>query len=86
MRYMGFPLKFIIPTVRQCKRAFAPWFALREIRAVGLAIPPSYMESWASQHPTLFHALTRVDRAFRNLPGCRVLGDHVLLAFTRCDV
>jgi ubiquinone/menaquinone biosynthesis C-methylase UbiE len=74
------------PTLRQLKRIFSPWFALREVRAVGLAIPPSYLESWVSRHENLFRALVRIDRLLRSLPEFRVLGDHVLLTFQRCDV
>ena len=74
------------PTLRQLKRIFSPWFALREVRAVGLAIPPSYVESLVSRHQVLFRALVRIDRLFRGLPVCRTLGDHVLLTFQRYDV
>jgi SAM-dependent methyltransferase len=82
----GIPVEVRYPTVSQIKRTLSPWFALQEVCAVGLAIPPSYMESWVSRHPFLFRSLLRIDHALRALPGCRILGDHVLLAFTRCDV
>ena len=74
------------PTVGDLKRSFSPWFQLQEIRAVGLVIPPSYLEPWVSRHEFLFHTLIRIDRLLRTLPGLRSLGDHVLLTFKRCDL
>lgn len=74
------------PTLRQLKRIFSPWFALQDVRAVGLAIPPSYLEAWVSRHQVLFRALVRLDRVLHRLPWFRTLGDHVLLTFQRCDV
>ncbi len=82
----GVPVEVHYPSVRELERSFSPWFALQEIRAVGLAIPPSYLESWASRHAFLLGAMVRIDRLLRSLPGFRVLGDHVLLTFKRCDV
>ncbi len=74
------------PTVHELKRTFSPWFTLREARAVGLTIPPSYLEAWASRHPSCFRFLVRLDKLIRALPGLRVLGDHVLLTFQRCEI
>jgi hypothetical protein len=73
------------PTVRQMKQLFAPWFQLRYCTAVGFAIPPSYMEEWSRQHRHLFQTLLRVDDVLRSWPLLRAGGDHVLLAFQRCD-
>ena len=81
----GVDLEVHYPTVRQMKHYFAPWFELRSITAIGIGIPPSYMESWATKHSSLFRLLLRLDKLTRSLPGMRVLGDHVLLAFRRCD-
>jgi 2-polyprenyl-3-methyl-5-hydroxy-6-metoxy-1,4-benzoquinol methylase len=72
------------PTMRQLSRAFAPWFQLEQIVGIGTAIPPSYAENWASEHPGLFNTLKRIDRRIHTLPLARVLGDHVLLRFRRC--
>lgn len=71
-------------TIRELKRVFAPCFQLRSVTAVGLAVPPSYMEPWCTRHPRIFGTLVRIDRALRNVPLLRTLGDHVLLEFERC--
>ena len=67
------------PTLLQVRRAFSPGFRLTSVSAVGLAVPPSYLEAWSAHHPRLFAALERFDRILRNVPGLRVLGDHMLL-------
>lgn len=72
------------PTVRQIARAFAPWFALEDVVGVGVAIPPSYAESWAQQHARLFGVLARLEPSVSRLPLLRVTGDHYLLRFRRC--
>jgi 2-polyprenyl-3-methyl-5-hydroxy-6-metoxy-1,4-benzoquinol methylase len=74
------------PTVSELQSIFSPWFALRSSTAVGLAIPPSYMEAWCRRHPRLFEVLVQMDEAGRSLPVVRGLGDHVLLAFQRCEL
>jgi ubiquinone/menaquinone biosynthesis C-methylase UbiE len=71
------------PTVSQVRRAFAPWFRLNLIRAVGLCVPPSYLEYWAAAHQQMIGKLSAADRMLAPLPILRTLGDHVLLRFER---
>lgn len=71
------------PTIRRMRQVFSPWFRLRSIRAVGLFVPPSYVESWARKHPHVLAALQAMDRLFAAWPLLRGVGDHVLLEFTR---
>ena len=74
---LRFPVYY--PTLLQLRRALSPGFRLRSVRAVGLAVPPSYLEAWSARHPRLFAALERLDRTLRNICGLRILGDHMLL-------
>jgi len=74
------------PTVSQLRRFFAPHFKLRELRGIGVAIPPSYLEAWAVRHPHLLRTLCAVERFLSPLPFFRVTGDHVLLCFERVQV
>jgi hypothetical protein len=67
----------------QC--AFAPWFELEHRHAIGLFVPPSYVESWAKRHRAMIGYLEKMDAAFADFPVLRDLGDHVLLEFTRCN-
>jgi SAM-dependent methyltransferase len=70
-------------TLRQVRDAFHPWFALRSVQAVGLFVPPSYLEPWAQSHPRLVGFLARMDRIVARWPALRGTGDHVLLEFVR---
>lgn len=67
------------PTVTQVRLSFAPWFRLDLVRAIGLCVPPSYLEHWAARHSGLISYLASADRVLGRLPGLRALGDHVLL-------
>jgi hypothetical protein len=71
------------PTIRQMQRAFSPGFRLRSIRAVGLFVPPSYVESWARTHKRILKVLERFDRVLGGWLLLRTVGDHVLLEFQR---
>jgi ubiquinone/menaquinone biosynthesis C-methylase UbiE len=71
------------PTIAAMRRAFAPWFRLRSFRAVGLFVPPSYVEPWARKHQSVLACLEAMDRVFAAWPILRGIGDHVLLEFER---
>lgn len=72
------------PTVRRLRRVFSPWFRLVSRRAVGLFVPPSYMERSIGSHPNLIGHLEHLDMLFAHCPILRSAGDHVLLEFERC--
>ncbi|HWR14682.1 MAG TPA: methyltransferase domain-containing protein [Terriglobales bacterium] len=71
------------PTLAKMREAFSPWFRVRSISAVGLCIPPSYLEHWARSHPKTLQMLKALDRQLATLPLFRVLGDHVLVVFEK---
>jgi ubiquinone/menaquinone biosynthesis C-methylase UbiE len=71
------------PTIAEVRRSFAPWFRLRSVRAVGLFVPPSYVESLARKHKFALAWLEGLDRVFASWPILCGLGDHVLLEFER---
>jgi ubiquinone/menaquinone biosynthesis C-methylase UbiE len=71
------------PTITGVRDSFSPWFRLRSIRAVGLFVPPSYVESWARKYATVLSCLESLDRVFSVWPVLRGVGDHVLLEFER---
>ncbi len=76
-----FPVTY--PTIRNLAAAFHQNFRLRSIHGIGVAVPPSYMESWAAKHLGLMRAFSAVDRILSRTPGIRALADHVLLEFER---
>ena len=71
------------PTVRKLKQIFSPSFQLRSCTGIGVAVPPSYVESWIRSYPRLLSSLRTIDRVVSAFPGFRVLGDHMLLHFER---
>ncbi len=71
------------PTIRRMRQVFSPSFRLRSIRAVGLFVPPSYVETWARGHKRVLAVLEAMDRVFGAWPLIRGVGDHVLLEFER---
>jgi ubiquinone/menaquinone biosynthesis C-methylase UbiE len=81
----GLTITVSYPTVNDVQHAFAPWFELDCRQAIGLFVPPSYVETWARKHSTMFGYLEKMDGMFANVPVLRDLGDHVLLEFARCN-
>jgi len=71
------------PSVRLLRKVFSDWFRLRSFRAVGLFVPPSYVEPFVRRHDGLISLFANLDRALAGLPFLRCLGDHVLLDFER---
>lgn len=72
-----FPVYY--PTLHQLRRAFAPGFRLVAVTGIGIAVPPSFLEPWISGRPRLLNTMKAIDRILRNVPGFRVIGDHMLL-------
>jgi ubiquinone/menaquinone biosynthesis C-methylase UbiE len=79
----SFQLRY--PTVRYLSTSFAPSLRLRSIRGIGITVPPSYVESWATKHPRLLKWCEKADTLVGRIPGARVLADHILLEFERVD-
>ena len=77
------PLTVYYPSLGQIRRAFAPHFRLLESTGIGVAIPPSYLEMWASRHPRFFKFLCRCERYLARVPVLRNIGDHILLHFEK---
>ena len=79
----GRPIDVWYPRAPQIRRAFSPHFQFISATGIGVAIPPSYVESWAQQHRRTFSALAMIDSWINHLPCLRVAGDHMLLRFRR---
>lgn len=71
------------PAVRTLVRLFAPHFQLKQWEGMGVAVPPSYLESVSCRFPTVFGALRQIDRWAGPCPVLRLLADHVLMTFER---
>ena len=73
------------PTLRDIRRLLAPAFLFRACKAIGLTVPPSYVEHLARKHPRLLLKLQRIDNAIAGWPLLRGLGDHLLLVLERVN-
>jgi SAM-dependent methyltransferase len=71
------------PTVGEIARQMQPAFRLLRWKGIGITVPPSYAERFASRIPKLIQRLAAVDNAIGNLPLFRGMGDCVLLEFER---
>lgn len=71
------------PSRKQIVDAFAQEFTLRRWKGIGIAVPPSYMEEWASEHPAFTSRLNRIDQVISTFPPFRSLGTCTLFEFER---
>jgi hypothetical protein len=56
---------------------------LRRWRGVGITVPPSYMEHWASRFPRVVRFCAALDQRIGGLPVFRNMADCVVLEFER---
>lgn len=80
-----FQVKVHYPTLGEVERLFSPSFRLRSCTGIGVAVPPSYLESTMRKHPRVFDLLCLLDRRIARLPLLRTMGDHMLLYFERVE-
>jgi SAM-dependent methyltransferase len=66
-----------------CRAFTAAGFSVLSLRALGLAAPPPYLESFADRHPAIVERLHRIDDRIGALPVARSLGDHFLVLLRR---
>jgi len=79
----GIPMTVYYPTVRALARVFAPQFLIKSIKGVGVTVPPSYLEPFASRHPHLLNAAVFTDSILGRCAGLRLMADHILIRFER---
>jgi ubiquinone/menaquinone biosynthesis C-methylase UbiE len=81
----GVAVKVRYPTLRAVKRSFSSYFRMRSCTAIGVTVPPSYLELWARSHPRLLNLFRRIDGRISRLPWFRTIGDHMLIHFERVE-
>ena len=54
-----------------------------ERRALGVFLPPPYLNAFAARHPTLIHRLERMEDAMARWPVVRSCGDHFLIVMQK---
>jgi len=53
------------------------------LRALGLFVPPPYMDAFAGRHPSIFAGLQRVEDLCGGWPVLRGWGDHFLVVLRK---
>jgi SAM-dependent methyltransferase len=76
-----FPVHY--PGVRELIRCMDPDFHYVWHKAVGLTVPPTYLENWVEQHPQILSIFQSLDNTMSRSPVFRNLGDHFLVHFIR---
>jgi SAM-dependent methyltransferase len=71
-------------TPRAFERAFvAAGFVRVSLRALGLMVPPPYMQAFSDRHRTFIERLQQVEDIVGAWPGLRAWGDHFLIALRK---
>lgn len=78
-------MRVFYPSARKMKSNYKKYFRLTSLHGIGVFVPPSFMESWVSRKPRFLAKMDLLDQCFRDWPILRVIGDHVLLVFTRTN-
>lgn len=79
--WRGMPIRY--PSIGSARRAFAPYFAVRRVAAVGALLPPPYAGAWAERHPRLLGLLDRCERCAESIFPLPWLADHYLMVMER---
>lgn len=79
----GLRFRVYYPSVADFVRAFQADFNLVSFRSIGLFIPPSCMEPWASGNRSVLDKMALLDGGLGGWPVLRGMGDHRLAIFVR---
>jgi SAM-dependent methyltransferase len=71
------------PTAAELCHQLAPWFRLREKRAIGALVPPADAAGWVRHRPELLRRLDALDRRWGH--RLSAVADHTLLSLERVD-
>jgi ubiquinone/menaquinone biosynthesis C-methylase UbiE len=58
-------------------------FTRVSVRALGLMVPPPYMQAFAARHPSLIAGLQRAEDCVAGWPAFRACGDHFLIVMKK---
>jgi ubiquinone/menaquinone biosynthesis C-methylase UbiE len=78
-----FQLRVYYHSIRQLAASLSGGFELVGYRAVGLLVPPSYLEEYACRRTGFFRRVSLVDQHICSWPVLRGAGDHLLAVFVR---
>jgi len=71
------------PSISTTRSVFAPFFKVTGIRALGVFLPPSYVEEWAKANPALINILSRLEKKTAPYRFFAGLADHYIMEMER---
>jgi ubiquinone/menaquinone biosynthesis C-methylase UbiE len=71
------------PSIAELSAALGDAFSLVSFRSIGILVPPSCLERWASRRPRALRVLSFLDEHMGCWPLVRGTGDHRLAVFVR---
>ena len=71
------------PSISSLHRTFSPYFKLQRKAALGVLLPPPYMETLAHRFPNLIQKLNRFEQRWEQKDPLPWLADHYLIEFIR---
>ncbi|HET7816703.1 MAG TPA: methyltransferase domain-containing protein [Sphingomicrobium sp.] len=81
VRWRGLTVRY--PSIRAIRRAFAPHFVQRRVSALGVLLPPTYVDAPWARHPAVLRALDRFERRIETFGPLPWLADHFLIELER---
>ncbi len=79
----GNPLLVFYPSARKVARVFAPHFRRAHLEALGVLLPPPYLEHFAARHPHLIDSFANWESRIASFFPFNALGDHYLLELVK---
>ncbi len=64
-------------------RAFKAFFRRRAVVPIGFAVPPSFLEPWATRHSRALAVLAKTDQILRPIGPLASISDHALIHLER---
>lgn len=71
------------PSIGAMRRAFEPHFAQRRLSALGVLLPPTYLDARWARNARVLGALDRLERRIETFPPLPWLADHYLIELER---
>lgn len=71
------------PSVPRFRRSFAASWQPGQVRAIGVALPPSYVDGFMRRHPRFLATLASVENTIGQWPVSARIADHYLIELVR---
>ncbi len=84
VEWRGLTLSY--PSPGRMSALLRPYFAVKRLAPLGIALPPSYAASWLNRWPRIASVLTRLEWSAQRSRALAWWSDHYIIEATRLDV